>query len=183
MGLWTRLDGFARPDLTRALESATIVQGTLMRGTIHLVSREAYWPFAVGIRAARRAWAARVSTIPSEAELRDRGDALRAALASGPRTVAELGELGKGFVGDLGYWVDLVRVPPSGTWEHRRADRLALAETWIGPDDATEAEGVALLVTTYLRAFGPAPFADIAAWAGIPVAAAREGATGLDLIQ
>ena len=30
-----------------------------------------------------------------------------------------------GFIGSQGLWVDLVRVPPSGTWERRRADRLA----------------------------------------------------------
>jgi hypothetical protein len=41
--------------------------------------------------------------------------------------VKELGELGQGFLGTLSLWVDLVRMPPSGTWERRRADRLALA--------------------------------------------------------
>jgi hypothetical protein len=42
-------------------------------------------------------------------------DRLRAALADGPRSVGELGELAKGFVGHVGLWVDLVRAPPSGT--------------------------------------------------------------------
>ena len=65
---------------------------------------------------------------------------IREALADGPRTVKELGELGAGFVGNLGLWVDLVRVPPSGTWERRRADRLALADDWVGATDATAAE-------------------------------------------
>jgi len=39
---------------------------------------------------------------------------LRAALADGPRTVKELGEVAGGFLGLGGLWVDLVRVPPSG---------------------------------------------------------------------
>ncbi len=68
----------------------------------------------------------------SEASLVEAADRLREALAGGPRTVKELGELGAGFVGNLGLWVDLVRVPPSGTWERRRADRLGLAEDWVG---------------------------------------------------
>ena len=106
---------------------------------------------------------------------------MRAALADGPRTVKELGELGAGFVGNLGLWVDLVRVPPSGTWEHRRADRLALAESWVGPTDATEADGLAHLVRAYLRAFGPAPWKDIAGWAGISVTEARRAGEHLTL--
>src|SRR5918995_953579 len=39
-------------------------------------------------------------------------------------------------------WMDVVRVPPSGTWERRRADLYALAEDWIGPCDVTEEEGL-----------------------------------------
>jgi hypothetical protein len=80
-------------------------------------------------------------------------------------------------------WVDLVRVPPSGTWERRRADRLALAESWIGPDDATERQGLAHLVHAYLRAFGPATWRDITAWAGISAAEAKAGASDLDLVR
>ena len=83
--------------------------------------------------------------------------------------VKELGGLASGFVGNVGLWVNLVRVPPSGTWERRRADRLALAEAWVGPEDATEAEGRAHLVRSYLTAFGPAPWKDIASWAGTGV--------------
>ena len=108
---------------------------------------------------------------------------LRRALSDGPRTVKELGELGAGFVGSLSVWIDLVRVPPSGTWERRRADRLALAEDWVGPSDTTEEEGLAHLVRAHLRAFGPAPWRDIAAWAGIPVADARRGGEGLALVR
>jgi hypothetical protein len=38
VGLWSRLEGFERDALTRALERRSVVQGTLMRSTIHLVS-------------------------------------------------------------------------------------------------------------------------------------------------
>ena len=107
---------------------------------------------------------------------------IREALAGGPRSVNELGEIGAGFVGNLGLWVDLVRVPPSGTWERRRADRLALAEKWVGPPDATEDEGLSHLVRAYLRAYGPAAWRDIASWAGITAKDAKRGAEALGLV-
>jgi Winged helix DNA-binding domain len=61
-----------------------------------------------------------------------------------------------------------VRVPPSGTWEQRRAHTFALAEEWVGPLDATEKEGIEHLVRRYLGAFGPASQADIAQWCKVP---------------
>ncbi|MCI0347373.1 MAG: winged helix DNA-binding domain-containing protein [Chloroflexi bacterium] len=182
VGLWTRLRAFRRDDLTRALEDRSVVQATLLRSTIHMVSGREYWRYAQGIRRARQAWAARVAVMPPEAELRSRARALRNELADGPKTVRELGELGRRFVGNLGLWVDLVRVPPSGTWQRRRADRLALAEDWIGPSDATEAEGLAHLVRSYLGGFGPAPWKDIASWAGISVQDAKRGGAALQLV-
>jgi hypothetical protein len=183
VGLWTRLAGFERDALTRALEDRSAVQASLLRTTIHLVSRREFWPYAMGVREARRAWARRNPQTPPEAEMIAKAEAMRAALADGPRSVKELGELGAGFVGNLGLWVDLVRVPPSGTWERRRADRLGLAEDWVGPPDATEAEGLTHLVRAYLRAFGPAPWRDIASWAGLSITEARRGGEGLTLVE
>ena len=43
IGLWSRLEGFELADLTRALERRKVVQGTLLRSTIHLVSAKDYW--------------------------------------------------------------------------------------------------------------------------------------------
>ena len=183
VGLWTRLAGFRREALTTALEDRTIIQATLLRTTIHMVSRREFWRYAVGIRAARRAWAARIPAWGGEATMAEAARRTRAALADGPKTIKELDGLVTGFVGTAGLWVDLVRVPPSGTWERRRADRLALAETWIGPEDATEDEGLAHVVRAYLRAFGPAAWKDIAAWAGIGVAAARRGGDAVELVR
>jgi hypothetical protein len=168
VGLWTRLEGFQRDALTRALEDGSVIQATLMRTTIHMVSRREYWRYEVGVREARRQWAMRLPGADSAA-FRSGGERIRDALAGGPKSVKELDGLVTGFLGNASLWVDLVRVPPSGTWERRRADRLALAEHWVGPEDATEAEGVAHLVSAYLRAFGPAPWRDIAAWAGVPL--------------
>jgi len=182
VGLWSRLSSFRRDDLTTALEDRSLVQATLMRTTIHTVSRREFWRYAIGIRRARREAASRIRALPGEDVLRANSERLGVALADGPRTVKELGSLASGFLGTLGLWVDLVRVPPSGTWERRRADRLGLAESWVGPCDTTEAEGLAHLVRAHLRAFGPAPWKDIAGWAGVPVAEARRGGADLALV-
>ena len=100
-------------------------------------------------------------------------------LAAGPRTRAELLDgIDPPRFGGASTRLNLVRVPPSGTWERRRADLFGRAEDWIGPPPAISAEeGVDLLVRRYLRAFGPASVADVASWAGLaltPVKAALE---------
>ncbi|HJP89480.1 MAG TPA: winged helix DNA-binding domain-containing protein [Candidatus Limnocylindrales bacterium] len=183
VGLWTRVEGFRREELTDALEDRSIVQATLMRTTIHMVSRRNFWKFAVGVRRSRREWAARIRALPDEDVIQAGAAKLHAALAEGPRTVKELGEVASGFVGSLSLWVDLVRVPPSGTWERRRADRLGLADAWVGPEDATEPGALDFLVSTYLGAFGPAAVKEIADWAGLGVATVKEAATRLDLVE
>lgn len=165
--LATCLEKFRRDDLTRALVRGTVVQGTLMRSTIHVVSAREYWHFAMGVRRAIREWAEKADTRAGRKGMARRENLLRAQLAGGPKSVKELGELGKGFVG---LWSELVRVPPSGTWERRRADLLALAEHWVGSPDTSEAAGLEHLVRRYLRGFGPASLKDVSSWAGVPVA-------------
>ena len=172
--------GFERDALTRALEDRSLIQASLMRTTIHVVSRGEYWRFANGVRRARQEWASRIGALPPDRRLRANAERLRDALRDGPKTVKELGDLAKGFVGTLGLWVDIVRVPPSGTWERRRADRLALAEDWVGPDDSNETEGREHLVLAYLRAFGPAAWKDIGSWAGLSLADVQRAAAGLE---
>jgi hypothetical protein len=172
IGLWSRLEGFERDDLTRALERRSVVQATLMRVTIHLVSAGDYWPFTVAVRKPRREqWLRARPGGPDARSLSAAAKRLRRRLADGPLQRKEIDELvGMGAVGvnGVGMWVDLVRVPPSGTWERRRADLYASAEEWLGPAEATEAEGVELLVRRYLAGFGPATSNDIAVYTGLP---------------
>ena len=158
------LEGFQGDQLTRALVRGSVVQGTLMRATIHLVSAQEYWRYAMGIRRALREWQLRVDRETERAMLR-RADALRDTLFEGPKPARELGPLLERHVG---LWVELVRVPPSGTWEKRRADLYALAERVVGPCDASEEEGLDHLVRAYLRGFGPASLDDVSSWAGVP---------------
>lgn len=182
VGLWTRLDGFRREDLTHALEDRSVVQATTLRVTIHLHAARTFWLVAMGVREARRTWWLRLQKgAVTEADTVAKAALLRTALADGPRDTKELGPGAAGFIGNHGLWLDLVRVPPSGTWERRRADRLALAEQWLGPPDVSEEDGRRFLVETYLRAFGPAPWADIGTWAGVPAPWLQSAAADLDL--
>jgi hypothetical protein len=183
VGLWSRLEGFAREALTRALERREVVQGTLMRTTIHLVSRADYWPFAVAVRADRRAWWLKVvPDPPSPQAMAGAARKLRRALDGGPLHRREIEKLlGKDRARGVGLWVELVRVPPSGTWERRRADRYAAAEDWLGPPDIDVGAAKEHLVRRYLAAFGPATGADVARFAGIPPASLRGALARLEL--
>jgi winged helix DNA-binding protein len=188
VGLWSRLRDFRRDTLTEALEERRVVQATLMRSTIHLVSAGDYPILAAGLRRSRRDWWIRtrrrdLDGLDFEAAV----DRVRPFLAERPRRQAEilafLAAVGLPRVvwDGLGTWLDLVRVPPSGTWERRRADLYALAETWLGPSPVGEDEGLELLVRRYLAGFGPASLADVASWAGVPAAVLRTAADRLDL--
>ena len=134
IALWSRLARFVRPDLDAALDDRSVVQGTLMRVTIHLVAAGDYWPLALAVREARRAWWLRLQRgAHSDDQLIAAADKLRTRLADGPVRFGEL----KALVGDelaagVGLWIDLVRVPPSGTWAQRRADLYGAADAQSG---------------------------------------------------
>jgi hypothetical protein len=172
IGLWTRLDGFRRDDLTRALERRTVVQATLLRATIHLVSRRDFWPFAVAIEEPLREWWFRTTRRrDDQRRLRSIDRRARALLAKGPMSRKQLIDALDIPAGDwagVGLWTPLLRVPPGGTWERRRADLYAVATDQIGPPSIAVAEARRHLVRRYLGAFGPAARADIATFTGLP---------------
>jgi hypothetical protein len=174
IGLWSRMEAFDRDQLDGALERRRVAQGTLMRATIHLVSRADYWPVAVGIRRGRRELWLKTSYRRdySAAQMSAAARKLRRRLGDGTLTRKEIHELlGSDSVvtNGVNMWIDLVRVPPSGTWERRRADIYAAAEHWLGPPPAKldETEGIELLIRRYLGGFGPAAVDEIADWAGL----------------
>ena len=181
VGLWSRLDGLQRSTLTNSLDQRQAIQASLMRVTIHMVSAHDYRLFAAGIRGATRKWWLSIQRHALEAdEMKKVAALLRKHLVKGPLRQAELVRIitEAGFPrmawSGVGLWLDMVRVPPSGTWERRRADLYGLAEDWVGGlDSATEEEGVEHLLTRYLRGFGPASLSDAANWAGLPVTKLR----------
>jgi hypothetical protein len=182
IGLWSRVEGLERDAVTRALQRRSIVQGSMMRATIHLVSKRDYWPFVVGIRRGLREWWLRThgrDTSRRDVAANDRK--VRRALRGKTLSRAELEEVIGRRWGNAGVFVDLVRMPPSGTWERRRADLYALAEEWVGPEDSTDDEGVEHLVRRYLQGFGPAHPKEIADWASLDVSTTRRALERLEL--
>jgi hypothetical protein len=182
VGLWSRVEGFARDDLTRGLERRTVVQATLMRMTIHLVARSDYWPFAAATREARRKlWLTTRRDGPDAGEMAAAAERVRRRLAAGPLPRRELEELvGRPSASGIGLWIDLVRVPPSGTWERRRADLYAAAEDWLGAPNSSAEDGVEHLVRRYLAAFGPAAIAEVALYTGLSKAVLAPALDRLD---
>ena len=190
VGLWTRMATFQRSDLTRALEARQAIQATLMRMTIHTVSARDYWPMAVAVRTSRRDWFRRVNRREmAELDMEAHAAIVRRELGDGPLKLAELMRRLKARdtrevpIGWVSLWLDLVRVPPCGTWESRRADVYALADQWVTPprkltvEDATD-----LLVRRYLEAFGPAHLPDIVNWTGIPSTSAHAATERLGVV-
>jgi hypothetical protein len=184
VGLWSRLDGFERGALDAALEQRAAVQATLMRVTIHLVSRADYWPFALATRAARRTrWRGAVPDAPSAAAMAGAARTLRRRLArEGTLRRTEVEALvGRSRAHGVGQWLDLVRVPPAGTWERRRADVYGAAEDWIGPPDTTVRAATEHLVRRYLGGFGPASAKDVASFTGLTVTTLKPALAALEL--
>jgi hypothetical protein len=178
--LWSSLEGFWREDLTRALEHRQVVQGTLMRSTIHLVSARDYWPFAEAIRRDQRDWWDRTHRrFVGEVDMKRADRLVAKALADGPRRRDELLEVVRPLAPERatfvwqGVGLDLVRVPPSGTWERRRADLYATADSWIGKACVREPDAHDHVLRRYLGAFGPSRLADAAKWAGVNVKTLR----------
>ena len=89
IGLWTRLQDFDRDALTRALEQRRVVQATLMRDTIHLVSPPDYWRLLIATRGERRARALRVLKANAR-DLERAAVRIQRFLSAGPRRQSEI---------------------------------------------------------------------------------------------
>src|SRR3989442_3315843 len=176
IGLWSRLNTFRRSALTTALERRQVIQGTLLRSTIHMVSSRDYALFVAAVKQARQEWWRRTRKGFGAIDMEAAIAACREHLGGGPRRATGLRDLlaARGYPAlawnGVAQWVDMVRVPPSGTWDQRRADLYALAEKWVAPGRVTEATGLEHVVRRYLGGFGPATVREIADWAGVPLA-------------
>jgi len=162
IGLWSRVRDFRRESLTESLEDRSVIQATMMRATIHMASAADYPLMAAATRAARADWWLR--TMRKELDGMDMtavAAATRSILAGGPVPAAEI----QARLAAMGYpriawasvaqWLDMVRVPPSGTWARRKADLYGLAEQWLGP--ATARTGGAASAPDSAAGVAPAP--------------------------
>jgi hypothetical protein len=187
VGMWSRLAGFRRDVLTGALLDGRIVQAWVMRCTIHMVAAGDYWPFTEAVREARREWWRRTRPRAGEHDVEAAAAAVRGFLADGPLKQAEIQSrlVADGFPREawagVQLWLDLVRVPPAGTWGTPRAHVYGLAERTVPRVAVDPARAAALLAARYLRAFGPASAADLALFCGWSTTAARAVLAGLEL--
>jgi hypothetical protein len=179
VGLWSRLEPFARADLRGPLERRQVVRATFIRGTLHLVAAKDF--------AALRPAIQPVLTAGMQAILRGKKAAgldldgltalARKVLKEEPRTFEGLRErfllaYPKDNERAMGYAVrmllPLVQVPDEGAaWEFAAQARFALADEWLGRAVPTGPAGPNELVRRYLAAYGPASVADAQAWSGL----------------
>lgn len=175
VALWARISGFRAEDLTRLARERRLVRGTMMRGTLHLLTAKDYleWRPALqpmltaGMRAVLEE---RAAGLDIEGLMRS----ARAALRERPRTFEELRPLlkkawPKADERALGYAVrthlPLVQVPDGTRWGWPASAGFAEAESWV---EAPLAPGrLEALLLRYIAALGPATVADAETWSGV----------------
>ncbi len=177
VGLWTRLRGFGRDDLTGLIEDRRVVRSSMMRATLHLTTAEDYLLLRPAIQAALDRSLRSIAGKRLEGLDLDRlVSAARAMVEEGPRTSKELQGRLLEIEPDrdpsaLAYLVrmrlPLVQTPPAGTWSTGGSPRFALPEPWLGARLADPGESLRALVLRYLAAFGPAGARDFQAWSGL----------------
>ena len=165
VGLWNRLDGFRREQLTRAYERKRVVRSTLFRVTVQLVSAADHPSFAALMHARWRDEFANWK-LPAEEWSRR---IVRLA-ANGTFTYAEANaavpELPARYRWRVRCLTPLVHVPPAGTWGTHRI-HVTTAECWLGPSRVERRDAARLLVERYLAGYGPASKADLLRFSGL----------------
>jgi Winged helix DNA-binding domain len=164
VGIWTRTTSFRREALERLLVNASVVKATVMRQTLHLVTRRDY--------ALMRA-AMSETNFPSQSETAKRlAPAMRTLAAAGPVTRQEaLAHLeqkhGLSGVNARRAWgVARVRAHvlhhhETALWGARPSGRFVAIEE---PEEHDPLAARAEIFRRYLAAFGPASRRDIVAW-------------------
>jgi hypothetical protein len=180
IALWSRLTGFRRAQLTRALEQHKVVKATLFRITLHMTSARDYPSYAAVVLRAARETTPRVTAQTLE-ELSRR---VRAAAMAGPVTHEQVEAIAAERLGMR--WrtrtlTPLVHLPPGGTWSHYGRVQLRAMEAVLGVELPPRDDGAELLVRRYLNAFGPASRQDLLRFAGVRVGDVRAGLERLEL--
>jgi hypothetical protein len=192
VALWSRLEGFERERLSRALGRRQVVKATLMRITLHLVSVRDYVLFAGALK---KQWVRqltkRMERMGVDVDVPALMRHARSLLADGPRSRSEILEAaGVGSEQPWFIWtlaqaeLGLVRAPESAMWQQTLARvRYVPAETWVGEGPDASPRALVHLVRRYLAAFGPASRADLAQWSGLPVSALAPALEALEPLR
>jgi len=178
IGLWSRIDGFQRTDLMAAIERREIVRGTLMRATIHLVSRDDFIEWRPTIQPVLTRLMN--SVLGKALDKFDLALIVASAEARFDKHACTFAELRKHFRDEfpgmndraLGLivrmLVPLVQLPRSGQpWAYHAAANFAVARSWLDEDLAAVSRADRLAFR-YLAAFGPATGQDFQMWSGLP---------------
>jgi hypothetical protein len=180
VGLWSRVEGFDRGELSQALETREVVRGTLMRSTVHIVSARDFRALRAVLQnvmerhfgsspfAKRIVGVDRGELLAAGRELVEREPAGTADLARalGPRWPHADPE---SLAYAIRFLLPLVQVPPRGLWPVRKGAsraKVTTIERWTGEPLPAEPP-VEETIRRYLAAFGPATVPDIAAWSGL----------------
>lgn len=177
IGLWTRVEGFARDELLAALRERAVVRATLMRSTLHLMSAADYAAVRMALQPSRtvalRVLGARSEGLDLDAVL----PAARTLLHGTPLTFdairaglqAQFPEVnGRALGYAVRTMVALVMVPGEDEgWGFRRVSEFTLADEWLDELLAEGAGAAEALATRYLGAFGPASAKDLERWSAV----------------
>jgi hypothetical protein len=181
IALWTRLTGFRKEDLVRALEQRNVVKSQLFRITLHMTSARDY-PYYVAV------WqpSARDTTPGVDRKtIEQLSRRVKELAMNGPVTHDQIADLAAEEMGGFRWrtrtLTPLVHLLPSGTWSHYGRAQLQAMETVLGVELPSREDGAERLVQRYFAAFGPATREDLLRFAGVRVGDLRAGLDRIEL--
>lgn len=197
VSLWSRVGGFQKGQLVRALyEDKILVKTWFMRGTVHIVLAR---DFAVYQKALSRSlvegwerWLSRQGLMLPARTRTKLHQKIIDALSPAPRTkralFPEIRHLLKGHaereqkrhlswaLRELSYRGLVCHGEPTGPWYHFKEHRFATVEHWlpeINLEELDEEGARRELLLKYLHGYGPASVQDFAYWTGFKVSDSR----------
>ena len=185
LGLWSRVEGLERAEVTALFTSRKVVRATFLRATLHATTAKDFVALRPAVQPALDAamhgiLKSRLSGLDLEALV---GRA-RAIVARRPCTFEDLRDefLREDPRADeraMGYavrmLVPLVQVPDAKEgWAFPAQACFTLADAWLRREVPTQAARPDALLVRYLAAYGPAAARDFQAWAGLSPTSVRE---------
>jgi len=180
IGIWTRTTSFRRGSLEREIVNGAIVRATMMRQTLHLVTRRDYGLIRAALSETNFPW--------ESGQAKRLAQAIRALAADGPVDKADAIAYVERQHGLKGYEASrawryarvqghVVHHHETALWNARATGRFVAYDE---PDEHVPVEARAEMLRRYLAAFGPASRRDIVAWSMMHV---PEIQAALDLLE